>query len=283
MSWDSLGLRVFAQDLPVPFQERLRQRWAQAGHPVTLQLHISVSSVPACPVTPAVPLDISGAKTTVHVAGRELWLGEGLFLRTEGSEVMALINPAKIQEVDLLLAFAEAHRLAGWLPLHAATVSGVGQALSLSGPSGAGKSTAALRLRGAGLSLLAEDQTWWHAQSGAVTGLDRFLRAYPDSVERFAPHLLGQAQGQDQHGKLLLPLGTQPAPPAPLQAIGFLGLEPAPSLPERLRALWECTGVPLLPASRQQVSEGVGRLLREVDLFGLSRDEVLECAHKRLR
>lgn len=126
------------------------------------------------------------------------------------------------------------------------------------------------RWRAAGYEVLAEDQTWWQAQSGLVTGLDRFLRAYPESLARFAPSELLPASS-DQRGKLLLPLAA--GGNAPLVAVGFLGLTGGKAA--ALRALWECSGVPLLPASRERVSRSVEQLLAGVKLFGLSRDEVL--------
>lgn len=292
--WPSLGLQVDSQDLPDRWADALQQRWQKELDLPGLPLKLRCGKVPSCPVSSDrwQTLEVSGAQTVAAATTHQLWLGTGLFMQIRGEAprwaIEVTLEPDSVQEVDLLLAFAEAHRLAGWLPLHACTVSSAEQAagpermaaLSLSGVSGAGKSTAALRLMQSGYAVIAEDQTWLQPESGLVTGLDRFLRAYPASLERFAPQLIPHSRGLDSHGKCLLPLAGVSG--GTLRALGFLGLAPSLSAAQRTQAVWECSGVPLMPVTRQQTAQAVQTMLRTVEIFGLSRDDVLEVAGRVL-
>jgi len=187
----------------------------------------------------------------------------------------------QIPETAWTLAFVEAHRAGGWLPLHAAVLIRENRAVALTGVSGAGKSTAALRLAGAKFQVLAEDQAWLHPVDGRIVGLDTHLRAFEDSVRRFAPHLLEQAEGYDAHGKLLIPIirwGEQGI----LQTLLVFGLSELLTSGERVRALWEATGVPLTGTGKRVVAAGVTALLPRLRMQGMTRENVLELAQTYL-
>lgn len=224
---------------------------------------------------PPRPDELSAQPVTVSK-----WLGGNLHLHLVPTPVLT-VSTEGAEEAAWLLALSELQRWAGWLPLHAATVARGGQAVSITGVSGAGKSTAALRLLGAGWTVLAEDQTWVHPTSLSVIGLDRFLRTYTDSLERFAPQLATQVQGQDAYGKQMLPLSA-PSGPNHLRGLLMFGLPERIPAAAVVRAVWECTGVPLLPATRSVSAQAVGQLLRGLTVRGTTRDEVLAQVEKLL-
>ncbi|GGO18816.1 hypothetical protein [Deinococcus humi] len=122
-----------------------------------------------------------------------------------------------------LLALVEVHRAGGWLMLHAAVLMNCHRAVGLTGVSSAGKSTAALRIAGEGVEVLAEDQAWVRPADGLTVGLDLYLRALPDTLARFASHLLERSVGIDHHGKPLLPV-LEPGQSAQLQTLLIFGL-----------------------------------------------------------
>lgn len=213
--------------------------------------------------------DASGVPVPFWAAGAELWLGAdggvGLRATPDGAELRAAREPA---QAELLLALAEAARLRGWWPLHAAVAARGGRAVAVCGASGAGKSTAALRLHGAGYTVLAEDRAWVWPPDAEIVGLDRELRLRPGSLERFAPGVVAGELEQDAHGKRLLPL---PPSAAGARLLAVLHLEP--DLPpgtvpeplsgaERVRRLFEAGGVPLTPSARAAAAQGAARLAR---------------------
>lgn len=275
MTWTSLGLDLQTELLPEALQGLLRERWQTA--PLTaapLAVTCAPGDLPPRPDTPLQPVTVSNALLDTWAQGDELWLGAHLYLRLSPvPHITADLNAPS--EAAWLLALAELQRLSGWLPLHAAAVARGGRAVGITGVSGAGKSTAALRLAAAGLSVLAEDQTWVHAGSGQVLGLDRFLRTYPDSLDRFAPELRAAVQGHDAYGKLMVPLIT-PTAPATLDTLLVFGLPCRPSGADSVRALWECTGVPLLARTRQASAQAVNALLRRLTVQGTTRENVVE-------
>lgn len=290
MSWPSLGLSLDTSALPEDLDRLLRFRWQtpQLGA-AALTVTCKPGGLPPRPQSAPQEVTVSNACVPVWTAAAEegtdeLWLGEGLHLRLEDTEsglhVSVSVVPEQATEAAWLLALVELQRLSGWLPLHAATMCRGEQAVSITGVSGAGKSTAALRLAGAGHTVLAEDQTWVHAATMRVTGLDRFLRTYADSLERFAPQLRVQVQGTDSYGKLLLPL-TPPgelaqATEAPqLRTLLVFGLPDTPTTAEKVRAVWECSGVPLLPRTRQSSAQAVSELMRQLNIQGTSRESVV--------
>ncbi|MCP2013318.1 hypothetical protein L1280_000446 [Deinococcus sp. HSC-46F16] len=233
--------------------------------------------------TPGLPNDLR-----VRAQGDEVWIGPALHLRVwdGGTEITVASDGRDVPEAAWTLALAEAHRAGGWLALHAAVLTPApGQeerGVALSGPSGAGKSTAALRWAHAGGRLAAEDQSWVWPETGRAVGLDRWLRSSEEGVRRFAPEWLARAEGLDAYGKLRLPL-TSPGAEVPLAALLVFGLPPQPSAPERVRALWEATGVPLSALGRRRGAAGVAALLERLPIRGVTRENVLEATRQALQ
>jgi len=213
----------------------------------------------------------------IRVAGDELWLGDQLWARTGPleAEVRCLPHGAPTEVWALMLT--ELHRAGGWLPLHAAVVASGPQAVAITGVSGAGKSTAALCLSAAGMQVIAEDRAFWCPASGEIRGLDTHLRVYDDSLARFAPERLPDAVAweRDGHGKLRMPLQLGAPQVARLVQLLLRPAELAPlTPPERVRVLWETTGVPLTFTARQQVQRGVAQLLALLSPHPLDREQV---------
>ncbi|GGO39195.1 hypothetical protein [Deinococcus humi] len=260
----------------------LRQQWGYAGvSSPSRKIILRYGSL--APVPPVAPVEVMVARMPlpVRVRGDELWLGEALHLEVQGGDVCLTLGNHPVPAEAWFLAWTEAHRAGGWLPLHSAVLMQGEQAVGLTGVSGAGKSTAALRLAGLGVTILSEDQAWVRPEDQRVVGFDQHLRAFDDSVRTFAPHLLSQAAGHDAYGKLLLPL-THPGAQATLQSLLVFGLSPEPSLAERIRALWDATGVPLTQTGRQATASGVGVLLRHLHIQGVTREDVLRVVRPRL-
>lgn len=293
-AWFSLDARVVSA-LPPSLDAGVREFW-EGGGPLPGQparsITLEVGELPGPPPEAAVRLPLMGREVVVAVAGDRLWVDDRLWARAAlpgqaaASRVVCL--PGGAAPEAWALVFTELHRAGGWLPLHAAVVAAGDRAVAVTGASGAGKSTAALRLHAASLGqpdggaggprVLAEDRAFWHAPSGVVVGLDRQLRAYADSLERFAPQLLplARAQAPDAHGKLRLPLPGWPGRAPHLDRV--LPLGPADArldLPGRVRAVWEMTGVPLTAPARAAVQAGVGRLLPLLCAHPHGREEVI--------
>lgn len=260
-------LRTFWEDVP--------GRLDATGHTFYLQ----AGEVPLYPASvQQEELTLVEQTIVLHRDDNELWL-PGLYLRVQSNGATIIYTPetATPAAAELWsLVFTEAHRAGGWLPLHAALLVAHGQAVALTGVSGAGKSTATLRLLEAGYTVLAEDRAFWNT-SGQVAGFDRWLRAFPDSVERFAPRLLFEALAgpRDTKGKLLLPL-PQVQQKAELTSVLLLADMPELSLPESVRILWDTTGLPLTTLARTEVQQGIGRLLPFLSAQPVSRNDVPE-------
>lgn len=260
-------LRTFWEDEP--------GRLTATGH----TFHLQAGEAPPYPANvKQEELTLVEQTFTLRCHDNELWLpGLYLWVQPDGATIIYTPEAATPTAAELWsLVFTEAHRAGGWLPLHAALMVAHGQAVALTGVSGAGKSTATLRLLEAGYIVLAEDRAFWNA-SGQVAGFDRWLRAFPDSVERFAPRLLSEALTgpRDVKGKLLLPLPQAPQR-AKLTCVLLLADMPELSLPERVRILWETTGLPLTALGRSKVQQGVGKLLPFLSSQPVGRNDVPE-------
>lgn len=83
MTWLSLGLRLTEVGLPPPLSESLRSRWERSGFETALEVRLCGGP---CPQPYGAPraVEVSGTSTLAYVAERELWLGEGLYLRLSG-------------------------------------------------------------------------------------------------------------------------------------------------------------------------------------------------------
>lgn len=285
--WASLGARVEVSGLSPAEKGALRALWEGGGlnpdlNPAGVSPRLSVSAGPLPPTPEAGPgatrqtLDVMGQAVEVWTRGDELWLGGELYVRVESGGGVITAAPGPVSPAAWLLALTELHRAGGWLPLHAVVLGAGDRAFAVTGVSGAGKSTLALRLLEAGAEVLAEDRAFWHAPSGQVTGLDRALRVFDGSVERFAPALRPGLAGaeRDPRGKALLPLPPGSAP-RPLVGLALLTPTPAPPLSgaERVRSLWETTGVPLTAQGRAAAQRGVAALAPLYAPQPLSRDE----------
>ncbi|WP_414656569.1 hypothetical protein ACINK0_09700 [Deinococcus sp. VB343] len=280
--WYSLGARVEISDaFPDAFNLALREFWEeQNSSSESRRLIWQVCDEVTAPANANwQTVRLVEGEWTLGVLGNEFWIPNVLHAQfdREGATLSltqeAVDRFAPVVEV-VSLAFTEAHRAGGWLPLHAATVGRGNRAVAFSGVSGAGKSTATLRLRDKGYTVLSEDRTFWQAKTGQVAGLDRYLRAFDDSLKTFAPHLRPASVGCDAKGKHLLPLSQ--AGRAKLEAVLLFGVSDALSAAERVRAVWEMSGVPLTDLARQQTQQAVGQLLPLLSPIPVSRQTVLE-------
>ncbi|MBZ9713241.1 hypothetical protein [Deinococcus multiflagellatus] len=277
-AWQSLDAQVSASALPEPLLGALQLDWARAVGNTAPQRTLNVTLGPCPPVPPGLApqhLRLMDREVPVWARGDEFWLEGHLYGQVGARGARLHAGPGAARDL-WALALTEVHRAGGWLPLHAALVSGPAGAAAVLGVSGAGKSTAALRLRAAGWTILAEDRAWVGPQGEAV-GLDRTLRAYRDSVARFAPHLLPEfdAAPRDPRGKALLRLDA--APPAPLRGVlclGAAGIQAVPGAAERVRHAWEASGVPLTARGRAAATQAVQRLVRGPVWQAITRDEV---------
>lgn len=279
-TWTSLDLTLDTSALPENSEAALRDRWqTHSGTPAPYPVTVQVADFPDL-TAPERTVTVSNATTALHTTKDQVQIGPALLHLTPDHATLTLRIP-ELPELTALLLFSELHRARGWLPLHASTAALNGRAVSITGPSGAGKSTAALRLAGLGYTILAEDQTWLHPETRRVHGLDRWLRAYPDSLERFAPHLLAESQGTDVYGKHLLCLGrTREA--ATLEALLFLGQPADIPAAQATRLLWEAGGLPLTPTSQQATAHAIGQVIRHMHMRGADREELLGEVQRRL-
>jgi hypothetical protein len=279
-TWTSLDLTLDTSALPENSEAALRDRWQTVpntfpSYPVTVQ----VADFPDL-TSPERTVTVSNATTALRTTKDQVQIGPALLHLTPDHATLTLRTP-ELSELTALLLLSELHRARGWLPLHASTAALNGRAVSITGPSGAGKSTAALRLAGLGYAILAEDQTWLHPETRRVHGLDRWLRAYPDSLERFAPQLLPQSQGTDVYGKHLLPLsGTREA--ATLEALLLLGQPTEIPAAQSTRLLWEAGGLPLTPTSQQATARALGEMIRAKNIQGTEREGAIAEVQQRL-
>ncbi|WP_291423390.1 hypothetical protein [Deinococcus sp.] len=298
-SWNSLDAQVQSELTPAQDSE-LRALWenpvlhsqgseslapsAQAA----VGLHSGRRSIELRGGVPPLPAGASCASLTlmdsrVEAAWNEsrLWLDD-LYTEVGQHSSRLLVGKGGASAAAWALALTEVQRAGGWLPLHAAVVARGEKAVAITGVSGAGKSTATLRLLGLGLRVICEDRAFWHAASGEVRGLDRWLRAFDDSVDTFAPQLRAQALAQrDIKGKLLVPL-TPDAGAAQLIEILALGDGNVMNNAGRVKLLWETTGYPLTRPARDAAQHGVGRLLPLLRAQTVTRQTVLGAVQELL-
>ncbi len=297
--WSSLDAQVQSELTPAQDSE-LRALWenpvlpAEGSEPLApsaqaaVQPHPDSRRIELREGVPPQPVGASHAALTlmdlpVEAAWNEsrLWLDD-LYTEVGQHSSRLLVGKGGASAVAWSLALTEVQRAGGWLPLHAAVVARGGKAVAITGVSGAGKSTATLRLLGLGFRVICEDRAFWHAASGEVRGLDRWLRAFDDSVDTFAPQLRDQALAQrDIKGKLLLPL-TPDAGAAQLLEVLALSDGSVMDSAGRVRLLWETTGYPLTRPARDAVQHGVGRLLPLLRAQTVTRHNVLDAVQELL-
>lgn len=258
----------------LPQEHEWRSWWETAFFPARREISLSVGALPAIsPGAVSQVLDLMERQVRAHWHADELWLAGQLYVQVDPRHSTLSCESQGASPEVVMLAMTELHRAGGWLPLHASVVAREGRAVAISGVSGAGKSTALLRLMAEGFEVVAEDRAFWHAASGQVVGLDRFLRAFRDSLERFAPQWLEQPLGRDIKGKWMLPLPESRS--AALQRVLLLGHAPELDPISRVRAAWEMTGTPLTATARAEAQRGVSRLMPLIDSRGATREGVM--------
>ncbi|WP_456829705.1 hypothetical protein [Deinococcus sp. UYEF24] len=281
---DFVCLRVrVGGEAPGPVAEFLQTDWQRQATdwPAIHALNLSVLGDDESPKGRQVLAQTHAGPLEFQAEG-EVFSAPGLRLETSALHSQMALNE-QVSAAALLLAFSEVQRAAGLLPLHASVLHRAGQSIAVSGPSGAGKSTAALRLLGLGWRLVAEDWAWLDPNTLRLVGWDSGLRLRPESLELFAPELL-EAAPTDAHGKRVLSPPRLPGVQT-LNALYFLlpqvsDAAPLPvALPpqlERVRAVWGMVGAPLTPAARQATQAGVNRLLANLPIEHIDRNELVE-------
>lgn len=196
-----------------------------AGHPYRITLTESSHRPSTLPTPSGEPVAAELPEITLH------WWNQGSCWQTGDREagVAAHFEPGEARiEVwgssfpALYLALNEALRASGLIPLHAAILVRDGVATALVAPSGTGKSTTLLRALAAGYTPVAEDLAWLDPDSLEVHGWDRGIRLWPETIERFLPHLAGAPWSTDTDGKLFLDytaLGIERLPGARLSRV----------------------------------------------------------------
>lgn len=261
----------------------LRRRWGYAsGSGPSRVVEIRSGRVPTPPAISPQQVPVAGLDVPCWVQGEQVWITQDLHLKFTDQDAVLTVAAGALHPDLWLLALAEVHRVGGWLMLHAAVLMNGHKAIGLTGVSGAGKSTAALRLAAEGVEVMAEDQAWVRPADGLTVGLDLYLRALPDTLAWFAPHLLERAVGQDHHGKHLLPV-LEPGQSAQLQTLLVFGLPEDASKALQARAVWESVGVPLTAAGRRATASGISALLSHLRIEPISREDAVPRVLARLR
>ncbi|GGL05135.1 hypothetical protein [Deinococcus radiotolerans] len=236
-------------------------------------IHLHAAALPDRPAQRSSQvMTVMDSPVTVEVSGDDLWLDDTLHVAIRDGHAHITLS-GEASAVVWAVAMTEAHRAAGWLPLHAALISDGQAAVAVLGESGAGKSTACLRLRALGYQVVAEDRAWL-APDGTVTGLDRGLRAFEDSLRRFAPQWTESAHTlpRDAKGKVILPL-IQPGFRS-LRGVRVLGDGILPPPAARVPLTWSATGLPLTRAARQAAAPLVQYLIRDLPWQAVTRESL---------
>jgi hypothetical protein len=207
-----LGRSLQARVLSPALAGWLAERWHfpehdGAGHPYRITLAERRDRPATLPTPAGEPVVAELPEMTLH------WWNQGSCWQMGDREagVAAYFEPGEARiEVwgaaypALYLALNEALRASGLIPLHAAILVRDGVATALVAPSGTGKSTTLLRALATGYTPIAEDLAWLDPDSLEVHGWDRGIRLWPDTIERFLPHLAGAPWTTDTDGKLFL-------------------------------------------------------------------------------
>ena len=280
-----LGRRFAARGVPPRLAEWLRAAWeypelSAPPHPFGIDLHV-LAGAPAGARDRWVRLEVvvPGRTLAFRSDGRRWETGDAaagllLELRDDGAAI-DLWGPERPADGaalhhGLYVALSEALRASGLVPLHAAVASRGDDTVAWLGASGIGKSTTLLHAVEAGWRPIAEDLCWLEPDTLRVSGWDRGVRCWAETLERFFPLLRGAEPAPD--GKRLIPyerLGARAPRRGTLTRIGLL--ERAAAGPSRweaaaardlVRSLWEATGVPLGDRSREVTTAAVARLSR---------------------
>ena len=286
LAFPILGRAFTAVDVPPILTTWLRDTWDYPDRGASrADYDISLSAVATAPAERSgswtlVEGTLPGGAVTLRSRGSCWRAGDGqagveLEVQASGSRIYLwgwtdAAEPAPLY-LALYLMMAEALRVSGLLPLHAAVAARDGEATAWLGVSGTGKSTTLLRAARGGWHPVAEDLVWLDPSAGMAYGWDRAVRVWPDTLRRFFPDLDGSA-GAD--GKLLIPYSAL-AGAAPRRArisrLAILARQPGvpsrwePVAPHEVtRALWEATGVALSVPARDLASRAIAELVRRL-------------------
>lgn len=288
-----LGVPCRMINLPLALERWIRRYWDEL-RPVDAtddyRIDVAVASAPRLPAHPAVASQtttLDGASLT-WLRHAERWWSMGdaasgvslrLFRRRARIRIRtgddAAIKPATL--LALHVAFCEALRARGLIPLHAAVAVRDGRATAFFGPSGVGKSTTLLSAIDDGWLPLAEDFAWLdpttcrvHAWSG-----ERGVRLDAIGLSRLGASAYAGAWQPRPDGKIELAYdemaGARPMS-AELTRVVLLARDDSRestmhpiSSRAAVRALWESAGVPLCRVSREEFAARIPAVIARLE------------------
>lgn len=286
------GVRCRALDLTRGLERWIRRRWEQGTRidaPSVYRIDVARRMPPPRPSThpPAsqtTPLD--GARLTWLRHAERWWStsdgGSGISLRLFDRRARIRIWTGSTRiEVDTLLAlhvaFSEALRASGLVPLHAAVAVRDGRATALIGPSGVGKSTTLLAAVDDGWLPLAEDFAWLDPTTRRVFGWggERGVRLTTAGLSRLHADARAAAWRRRADGKFELAYEvvarSRPASAELTRVVVLTRHGSRESMIEPLgprsaaQALWECSGVPLCRVNREAFASQVPALVANLE------------------
>lgn len=216
----------------------------------------------------------------VMVTGSEndVWIGaqeSAVHLRLEGQHALLEVYGAHHLEA-LMVAFLEALRASGLIPLHAAVAARGGRGTALLGASGRGKTTTLIAALEAGYMPVCEDFALLEPVSAVIYGLDRGLRLLPDTLERLARRHPQVAALEVVRGKTFVPYAeiSQRVWSTPLERLWLLERSGEPRLEplskrEAVMALFSAAGTPLLARSRALAQQHFASLATRLNVARL--------------
>ena len=286
-----LGRRVTLTGCPDTLIQALESDWLFAHHclpdvPYSLTIECVSALRPIVGVGQPVSVHAMQQEIPLLVHGSEVvYAPDGVPLMRahfgEESAEIRLCWPAPLTRPTLAalkIMVAEALRVSGLLPLHAAVASKDGETCAFFGPSGTGKSTTVLRAIAAGWTAMAEDFVWVDPDTAQVYGWDRGIRLLPESFVALPPEVAAQPWPQHADGKYWLPFsalqGHQMSFEPQARALTQLALldrrADLPSqwseLPRRaaLQLLWEAAGLAVTDLAVQRTGRQIAALLPKV-------------------
>jgi hypothetical protein len=255
----------------------LEQTWGfDYGLPVEHSIRLRKIAPPVLPPAPPVIAPLIRAEVAYVYAEPWLWLGTGKAgcrVRWDGSEV-EVWGSSSGYNMPLYLGIVEALRALGWVPLHGAALIEADSAVFYTAKSGTGKTTTMLSALLAGQRPVTEDTAILDARSGMLYGLDRGLNLLPDTYQRFKQALPEPSHLDPVTGKRFIPFAAlgHALKPARLRRVVQLSRDLSqPSQWSTLSpvqaslALWEATGVPLIPQSQVRTNAALSALLRHLE------------------
>jgi len=289
----SLGVPCRLIDLPGALEQWIRRHW-QDVRPMTAtgEYRIDVAHVASAPRSSA---HRSAASQTTTLDGASLtWLrhterswstgdadgGVSLRLFNRRARIRVWSADSRIGSATLLalhVAFCEALRARGFVPLHAAVAVRDGCATAIMGPSGVGKSTTLLAAVDDGWLPMAEDFAWLEPATRRVFGWggEHGVRLDVTGLSRLPADVRSAAWRAGADGKFELAYDaigrTRPASAALTRVVLLTrdgsresAIEPLERRSAAL-ALWESAGIPLCPVNRETFAAHVPALLATLE------------------